>query len=126
MYQNLVSSGELKILENREITDILLELEETYLYMNRMENIHLQIILDHFSKEIKNAMDLSLGKAEQPELLNSFHFDYFLILEKILLRCIELPFCDARGTLGALHIQPDPPGLDGIEFLNQAMPIGLC
>jgi len=82
VYQNLVNSGELKILENRKITDILLELEEIYFYMNRMENIHLQIILDHFSKEIMNTMDLSLGKAEQPEQLYSFQFHnmFFFII----------------------------------------------
>lgn len=82
VYQNLVNSGELKILENTEITSGLQRLEETYIYMNRMEEIHLQIILDHFSKEIMNAMDLSLGKIEHPELLytSQFHNMFFIII----------------------------------------------
>jgi len=74
VYQNLVNSGELKLLENGEITASLLKLEETYIYMNRMEDIHLQIILDHFSKEIMDNMDLSLKKAVNPEHLYSFRF----------------------------------------------------
>ena len=83
VYQNLVNSGELKILENREITTNLLELEETYIYMNRMEDIHLQIILDHYSKEIMNTMDLSRSKIEHPELLYSFQFHnmFFIIID---------------------------------------------
>jgi len=82
VYQNLVNSGELKILENTEITSRLQRLEEAYIYMNRMEEIHLQIILDHFSKEILNTMDLSLGKIEHPELLYTFQFRnmFFIII----------------------------------------------
>lgn len=37
IYQNLVNSGDLKILENSEITSKLQELEEVYIHMNRME-----------------------------------------------------------------------------------------
>ncbi|MCJ7714939.1 MAG: hypothetical protein MUO54_00255, partial [Anaerolineales bacterium] len=69
VYQNLVNSGELKILENTEITSMLLELEETYIYMNRMEDIHLQLIIDIIGQNIMDAMDLSTGKTANPELL---------------------------------------------------------
>jgi hypothetical protein len=74
IYQNLVNSGELIILENKEITSMLQNLEETYFYMNRMENLHQQAILDHFSQEIMNNIDLSINKAVHPEVLYSYLF----------------------------------------------------
>ena len=74
IYQNLVNSGELKILENTEIKSGLQILEETYIYMNRMENIHLQLILDVIGREIINTMDLSTSQAANPEALYSFQF----------------------------------------------------
>lgn len=82
IYQNLVNSGELKILENEEITSNLQVLEETYIYMNRMENIHWQLIVDVISRDIINTMDLSESKSEDPDLLYSsrFHNLFFLMI----------------------------------------------
>ena len=42
--------------------------------MNRMENIHLQYVLDQISKEIMNTVDLSLNKVANPDLLYTFQF----------------------------------------------------
>jgi len=74
IYQNLVNSGELKILENTMITSSLQILEETYIYMNRMENIHLQLAMEQISKEIMTSVDLSLNTVENPDWLYSFQF----------------------------------------------------
>ena len=74
IYQNLLNSGDLKILENTEITSRLQGLEETYIYMNRMEDLHLQAIMNIYSPAIINSMDLSRNKAPNPELLYSFQF----------------------------------------------------
>jgi hypothetical protein len=61
---------------------MLLELEETYIYMNRMEDIHLQLIMDIIGQNIMDAMDLSTGKTANPELLYSFQFHnlFFIII----------------------------------------------
>lgn len=74
IYQNLLNSGELKILENKEITFRLQVLEESYIYLNRLENIHWQVILNHISKEIMENVDLSLNKAINPDAIYSFRF----------------------------------------------------
>lgn len=74
IYQNLVNSGELKILENNRITSSLQILEETYIYMNRMENIHLKLAMEQISKEIMASVDLSLNTVENPDWLYSFQF----------------------------------------------------
>ncbi len=38
IYETMVNSGEIKLLNNREIIDLLRILEERYSYLNRMEN----------------------------------------------------------------------------------------
>ena len=44
IYQNLINSGESKILKNREILDHIQKLEEAYIFVNRIEQIHFKII----------------------------------------------------------------------------------
>lgn len=45
IYQNLINSGELNLLKNRDLIEQIQRLEETYIYMNRMEKIHFQVIM---------------------------------------------------------------------------------
>lgn len=80
IFQNLLNSGELKILENAEITSGLQELEGTYIYMSRMENIHFQIILGIISRDIIENMDLSTSKISSPEVFYSFQFHNLIVL----------------------------------------------
>jgi hypothetical protein len=80
IYQNLVASGELKILENSEITTELQELEGTYIYMTRMENMHRQLILDVIGRDIIMNMDLTTVTASQPEVFYSFQFHNLIFL----------------------------------------------
>ena len=80
IYQNLVNSGELKILANSEITSGLQELEQTYIYMTRMENIHRQLILDIIGRDIIKNMDLTAVTASQPEVFYSFQFHNLIFL----------------------------------------------
>jgi len=80
IYQNLVNSGELKILEDTEITTGLQELEQTYIYMARMESIHRQFILDIVSRDIIKNMDLTTVTAAQPEVFYTFQFHNLIFL----------------------------------------------
>jgi len=80
IYQNLVNSGELKILANSEITSGLQELEQTYIYMTRMENIHRQLIMDIIGRDIIKNMDLTTVTASQPEVFYSFQFHNLIFL----------------------------------------------
>jgi len=74
IYQNLVNSGELKLLENSQITSGLQALEESYIYLNRMEDIHLQFIIEIVGKDVLNSMDFSATKSTSPDVLYSYQF----------------------------------------------------
>ena len=80
VYQNLLNSGELKLLRNTNIISMLQNLEETYIYMNRMENIHLQFILEILVPEFMNNINFSSGEAERPDVLYSVFFQNFFIV----------------------------------------------
>lgn len=86
IYQNLVNSGELKMLKNSGITTMLQELEESYIYMNRMENIHWEIILEIISKDVLNTIDLTSGKPADPDALFDFRFHNRIV---ILIRIMD-------------------------------------
>ena len=45
IYQNLTNSGELKLLKNRDIIEQIQRLEETYIYINRIEKLHFEVIM---------------------------------------------------------------------------------
>jgi hypothetical protein len=80
IYQNLVNSGELKILKNSEITSRLQELEEAYIYVNRMENIHWELIIEIVSKDVLNSVNLSTGESTDKEALFDFRFHNRIVL----------------------------------------------
>ncbi len=82
VYQNLNTSGDLKLLNNTSIITMLQDLEETYIYMNRMETVHQQYIMSSIGPFVLNNIHLSRGISERPDELYSF-FSQNLILISI-------------------------------------------
>ena len=74
IYQNLVTSGELKLLKNDAIIGGLQELEQKYIYTNRMESIHWQVILRYVGPGLIDNIHISDLKVERPDDLYSFIF----------------------------------------------------
>jgi hypothetical protein len=72
VYQNLNNSGDLKLLTNTTIVTMLQELEEAYIYLNRIETVHQQLILNSIGPFVLNNIHLSIGISERPDELYSF------------------------------------------------------
>ena len=86
IYQNLVNSGELKLLKNRDIIEQIQRLEEIYIYMNRMEKIHFQVIMGGAHLDIHNSIKFSDGSARKPEKLFGIDFqNHFISMMGIML-----------------------------------------
>ena len=79
VYQNLINSGELKLLNNATIITKLQDLEEAYIYLNRVETIHQQVILDAIGPVILNNINLSSSVAEKPDELYTFQFQNLIL-----------------------------------------------
>lgn len=84
IYETLVNSGEIKLLKNSEILSKLQKLEMTYMQVNRLEDIHWEIIMKEFSPEIRGAINYSNLHVEKPEKL------YSVEIQNIFIECIYL------------------------------------
>lgn len=71
IYETMVNSGDVKLLRNAEIIERLRRLEETYLYVNRMENIHYDAMIS-IIPYLMQSISFGTGKAQNEEFIYSF------------------------------------------------------
>lgn len=69
IYETLVNSGNLKLLKNDEITSLIQQLENTYIFANKLENIHWEIIINELSPALRGVVNFDAFKAVKPERL---------------------------------------------------------
>jgi len=79
IYQNLINSGELKLLKNRGIIEQIQRLEESYIYMNRMEKIHWEVIMGGIHLDIQKSIKFSDRSVRKPEELFGIEFQNHFI-----------------------------------------------
>jgi hypothetical protein len=88
IYQTLVTSGEIIIINNDSITGTLQSLEETYTYINRLEENHATIILSQIIPDIRERIQFNPVRVENPDALfnyqfqNSFDILIYVMMEK--------------------------------------------
>ncbi len=73
-YQTLINSGEVVLLKNDQITESLQNLEEIYLYINRLEENHSTIILSQIIPELKEPLQFNPNKVILPDIIFSYRF----------------------------------------------------
>ena len=79
IYETMVNSGDVKLLKNNKIIQGLRRLEETYIYVNRMETIHFEAILSMIPDLIQTIRMYS-NKVENEESLFGFKFQNFFVI----------------------------------------------
>jgi hypothetical protein len=99
VYQNLINSGELKLLNNTTIITLLQDLEEAYIYLNRMETIHQQVILDYIGPRILNNIHFSSSTAEKPDELYTFQFQNLILVSLNLMAEKDEIYKRAQGEI---------------------------
>jgi len=88
IYQTLINSGEIIKINNYRITERLQSLEETYTYINRLEENHSSINLSQIIPDIRQRIQFDPLKVENPESVfeyqfqNNFDILIILMLEK--------------------------------------------
>ena len=91
VYQNLINSGELKLLKNRGIIEQIQRLEETYIYMNRMEKIHWEVIMSGAHLDIHNSIKFSDRSVRKPGELFGIDFqNHFISMMGIMIEKDEI------------------------------------
>ena len=86
IYETMVNSGEIKLLNNHEIVHLIRILEERYTYLNRMENIHYDAVMQYAAPGMISAIKMQTGEIMKPEKIYSFQFQNLILL---LIRVME-------------------------------------
>ncbi|NND11815.1 MAG: hypothetical protein HKN96_11460, partial [Flavobacteriaceae bacterium] len=90
IYETTVNSGDIKLLRNVEIIDGLRRLEETYMYLNRMESIHFDAIMS-MVPDLKQAMRFTTVEVENENMLYTYEFqNLFALSIKIMIEKEEI------------------------------------
>jgi len=84
IYETIVNSGEIRLLENDEIKEGLQKLEGTFLFFNRMENIHYDVISSAIP-ELIGYLKYSNRKVVEPESIYSLRLqNLFITISEIM------------------------------------------
>ncbi len=78
IYETLVNSGNLELLKNDEITSLIQQLENTYIFANKLETIHWEIIINELSPALRGVVNFDAFKAVKPEKLFEVEMQNFL------------------------------------------------
>ncbi len=85
IYETMVNSGEIKLLRNLTIVNGIRDLEENYMYMNRMENIHYDAMMNHVAPTTIPVLKFSNNQIKKPALVYNYEFqNIILILMQIM------------------------------------------
>jgi len=84
IYETLVNSGDFKLLKNDTITGNLQKLEMTFNFINRLEDIHWELIITEVSPELRGVINYSTFQIIKPDKL------YSVELQNIFFECINL------------------------------------
>jgi hypothetical protein len=74
IYETLLQSGQLKLIQNNNILEELQRLEESYVYINKMEDIHFDVIKLIAIPDLIKYLDFQTVQIERPEELYQFEF----------------------------------------------------
>lgn len=74
IYETMVNGGEIKILHNNGIVNGVRYLEEKYMYLNRMENIHYDAMMKHVVTGINSTIKFATAEIQKPELI--YHYEF--------------------------------------------------
>ncbi len=79
IYETMVNSGEVKLLTNLEIVNGVRSLEEKYLYVNRMENIHYDAMMTYVIPAINPNLKFSNMEIKNPNAFFAYEFQNLLL-----------------------------------------------
>ena len=74
IYETLLQSGQLKLIRNNTILEELQRLEESYVYINKMEDIHFDVIKLIAIPDLIQYVDFQTLEIEKPDKLYKFEF----------------------------------------------------
>lgn len=91
IYETMVNSGEIQLLQNQSIINRIRWLEERYNYINRMENIHYDIVIGYVAPNITTTVNFITTEVIEPEQIYSVEFQNLIhILLQVMIEKDEV------------------------------------
>ena len=84
IYETLVNSGDIKLIKNDSIAGKLQKLEMTYNFINRLEDIHWELIITEISPVFRGVVNYTTFEIIKPDDL------YDVGLQNVFFECIQL------------------------------------
>jgi len=85
IYETIVNGGQIKLIHNQNVIEGLQRLEETYVYINKMEDIHFEVIKTIVLPDLVKSIQFYPPKVESPDELYTFQFkNRFTLLVDIM------------------------------------------
>ena len=86
IFETMVNSGEIKLLKNQRIVEALQQLEEKYIFINKLEDLHSQAIVNFVVPSILSSLKVYGIVARDIDNLYSYQFqNQFALLSDLML-----------------------------------------
>jgi hypothetical protein len=85
IYETMVNSGEIKLLKNKQIIEALQQLEEKYIFINKLEETHSQAVIEFVVPSIVSSLKVYNMNLENIEKIYSFEFLNNFVLRAYLM-----------------------------------------
>lgn len=80
IYNTILNSGEIKLINNTKIIKGIRKLEETYLYINKMEDIHRDVVLNKGLISLTKNLKFTNSEIQHQDELFTFEFQNLMYL----------------------------------------------
>ena len=79
IYETMVNSGQINLLQNDEIVNGIRDLEEMYIYINRMESIHYDAMMNYTGPILASVLKYSTLEIKKPDDVFTYEFQNLVI-----------------------------------------------
>lgn len=79
IYETMVNSGQINLLKNDNIVNGIRDLEGMYIYINRMESIHYDAMMNHVGPVIGKVIKYSTLEIKKPDAVFNFVFQNLVL-----------------------------------------------
>jgi len=80
IYETMVNSGQINLLQNHKIVNGIRELEERYIYINRMESIHYDAMMSYIAVAINPVLKYATSEIKKPDDVFTYEFQNLILM----------------------------------------------
>ena len=80
IYETMVNSGQINLLQNDKIVNGIRQLEEMYIYINRMESIHYDAMMNYTAPATISVLKFATREIKKPDDVFTYEFQNLVIM----------------------------------------------